>query len=114
MSEDLRFHSPWRLDADAVESFKNVSSVYLLDCHDFPVCEMVPFGDQWTVGEVQRVMALTATPELLKACKAALDFLDKLEDGTDKNDPLSQIRKRVHAPLREKLEPAIAKAEGRL
>ncbi len=53
---------------------------------------------------------IAAAPELLEACRAVLAFLDKLENG---NDGLAHLRAAVHAPLRAKLQPAIAKAEGR-
>ena len=56
---------------------------------------------------------IAAAPELLAACKVVKVFLDRLEDGTDVDDPLYGLRKRFHAPLRAALEPAIAKAERR-
>lgn len=52
--------------------------------------------------------------DLVDACRFVKEFLDKLEDGTVPDDPLSDIRRRIHKPLRDKLEPAIAKGEEAL
>ena len=51
-----------------------------------------------------------AAPDLLDACQTVLAYLDKLENSTNKDDPLREIRRRYHKPLRDKLEPAIKKA----
>lgn len=55
---------------------------------------------------------MAAAPELLEACEIVLEYLTRLETGTDESDPLREVRRRYHAPLRAKLEPAIAKALG--
>lgn len=62
--------------------------------------------------EIQKANArlIAAAPDLLEACEAVKAFLDNLEANTDPKDPLSELRKRIHAPLRAKLTPAIAKA----
>lgn len=56
---------------------------------------------------------IAAAPELLAACKFIKAFLVNLERAIPEADPLLAIRRRVHAPLHEKLDAAIAKAEGR-
>lgn len=43
--------------------------------------------------------------ELHNACEFVSDFLDRLE--THEDDPLTAIRRRVHKPLRDALNPAI-------
>lgn len=54
---------------------------------------------------------IAAAPELLYACQTVKSFLGDLEGCDD--DPLTEIRKRIHAPLHEALDRAIAKAEGK-
>ena len=49
-------------------------------------------------------------PELLEACISVRDFLMGLETGLPEDDPLRALRRKVHAPLLDKLLPAIAKA----
>lgn len=71
------------------------------------VCE-IPQGP----GAHKKALLIAASPRLLEACKTVLAFLDNLEANTDSDDPLSDLRRRIHAPLRAKLEPAIASAEG--
>lgn len=92
-------NSPWKCAG---------ASRHIEDSVGQPVALLALTPDHKTNGAV-----IAAAPELLEACKVVKAFLDKLEDGTDKNDPLAAIRKRIHAPLRAALEPAIAKAEGR-
>jgi hypothetical protein len=71
------------------------------------VCE-IPEGP----GAYQKALLIAAAPQLLEACQTVREFFDNLEANTDSADPLSEVRRRIHAPLRAKLEPAIAKAEG--
>lgn len=58
-----------------------------------------------------RLMA--AAPKLLAAVVFVKKFLAHLEDQSELGDPLRDSRKRFHAPLHEKLDAAIAQAEGR-
>ena len=53
---------------------------------------------------------ISAAPELLHACLTVKRFLNQLEDGTAPEDPLRQIRDRIHSPLHRALDAAIAKA----
>jgi hypothetical protein len=61
-------------------------------------------------------LLIAAAPNLLTACMIVKAFLDRLEDSA--YDPmdmaLANMRRQVHAPLRAALEPAIAKAMGKL
>lgn len=57
-----------------------------------------------------RLMA--AAPELLHACFVVKQFLDALELATDENDPLTALRRSVHAPMQVALRQAIDKATG--
>lgn len=63
-------------------------------------------------GTVDNARLVTAAPDLLAACRVVKAFLDQLE-----SDPLdvqlNKLRRKVHAPLRAAIEPAIAKAEGK-
>ena len=54
---------------------------------------------------------IAAAPELLAACRKVKEYLGRLEDGTDADDPLLSARQRYHAPLHAALDVAIAKAE---
>jgi hypothetical protein len=78
------------------------------------ICEVSPLIDEWDEQQIARVKLMAAAPDLPEACVTVKRFLDDLENGGDEGDPLRAIRRRVHAALRIKLEPVIAKAEGRL
>lgn len=55
---------------------------------------------------------IAAAPEMLVACETVIAYLDQLELGLPDDDPLIELRRKVHKPLRDKLEPAIRKARG--
>jgi hypothetical protein len=57
---------------------------------------------------------IAAAPELLEAAMWMKGFLIGLENSTEPGDPLREIRKRVHAPLHEKLDAAMTKSGLRL
>ena len=54
-----------------------------------------------------RRKARTAEQSLVEACQFVRAFLLGIESKTGKDDPLLEVRRRVHAPLIEKLETAI-------
>jgi len=100
------FPAPWRIEGN----FDAEVSVVIYSDDNECVCEIEPFLEEWTEAEIARVRLIAAAPELLDACTTTLAFLDKLEANSDPRDGLSEIRRKVHAPLRAKLAPAIAKA----
>jgi hypothetical protein len=54
---------------------------------------------------------IAAAPELLDAAKFLKGFLVGLENSTEPyGDPLYEVRRRIHAPLHEKLDAALIKA----
>jgi hypothetical protein len=59
------------------------------------------------------VMRQSIATELLEACQFVKDWLNRLEDGTEPDDPLRNLREIFHAPVHAKLDAAITKAEGR-
>jgi len=44
---------------------------------------------------------------LIQACQTLKTFLNKLEDGTEPDDPLTALRKQFHAPLHSALDAAL-------
>jgi hypothetical protein len=55
----------------------------------------------------------SAAPALLDACLFVKEFFKRLEDDTEPNDPLLEIRRHFHAPVHKVLDAAISKAEGK-
>lgn len=48
---------------------------------------------------------------LREACEFVTAFLYRLENGADENDPIREMRRKVHAPLRAKLKSALGGTE---
>lgn len=59
---------------------------------------------------VDALRLAAAAPELLHAVMTVKAFLDRLETGTDVDDPLLALRRKIHAPLHEAINAALAKA----
>jgi hypothetical protein len=91
MSDNL-YLFPWKLETDDDESFKRGDRLSVVDRFDMEVCELTPFEDIWTVGEILRARLIVAAPELLKSLK--------------------ETKEAVAAVMRA-IDAAIAKAEGR-
>jgi len=90
---------------------------FQVDVVDSATREMVATTHGHTQEEAEAIArriasAVNSHDELLAACKAVIAFLDRLED-CDTEDPLWELRRRIHKPLRDKLEPAITHAEAR-
>jgi hypothetical protein len=80
------------------------------------ICDMSGGRDEATF-ELEEMEAharlIAAAPTLLATTRLVKHFLLKLEEALP-GDPLADLRKRLHGPLHEKLDAAIAKAEGRV
>ncbi len=57
------------------------------------------------------VRAVNSHDALVHACKTVKAYLDRLEDDGGYYDPLTEARKRYHAPLQEALIAALKLAE---
>jgi hypothetical protein len=66
------------------------------------------YGEQWQ----ENLRLIAAVPELLEACLFVKALFQKLEDDTEPNDPLLEIRKIVHAPIYKVLDAAISKTQA--
>jgi hypothetical protein len=99
--------APWVID----NRFDDDISVEILAA-DTTICAVDPLTGEWTPEEIANARLICAAPDLLAAALLVRSFLRGLEDGTDADDPLREIRKLVHAPLLQALEAAIIKAES--
>jgi hypothetical protein len=90
------FYGPWSLSEDSQELFSQGERVYLYDSEGTEIAELSPSFEEWSYGEVLRVHLAAAAPDLLAACKLALNAFEK-NWAVDWGE----------------LEQAIAKAEGR-
>lgn len=88
-------HAPWKLEPDHEEIFRDGGTVEIWDCHDATICQLAPFEDEWTVGEIARVKAIVATPDLLRMLKSVRIHTSDVQN--------------IAGPL----DAIIAKAEGR-
>jgi hypothetical protein len=61
-------------------------------------------------GELLEARAVNET--LSEACRFVKNFLVRLEDSLEADDPLRDIRRRYHAPLHQKLDIALDAAKG--
>ena len=57
------------------------------------------------------VQAVNSHDALVEACRFVKGFLNRLEDGSTEDDPLYVMRRKVHAPLHEKLDIALEAAK---
>jgi hypothetical protein len=80
-------------------------------CHVNPPCgacvdnPLVCLACGWTLGEPN------GPPSLLEVCKKTLEFFHKVR--AEEGDPLRPLQDRFHGPIRELLETAIAREEGK-
>lgn len=81
-----------------------------IEVTDIPTGDGHPFAYRGTPWVYIINAATDVNEQLLDACLTVRAFLDRLEEGTHPDDPLLALRRRFHAPMREKLEPAIANA----
>lgn len=57
------------------------------------------------------VRAVNSHEALVEAARFVKTFLNQLEDGLPEEDPLTQARRRYHAPIHAKIDAALALAE---
>lgn len=60
---------PWKISGE----FADDSMVLIFDADGNVVCEIEPFTEEWTVGEVFKTHLIAAAPELLEALKLMLN-----------------------------------------
>jgi hypothetical protein len=105
---------PWKINGYAGEHEER--GAYIVSENGRVVCatrgalSMRP-EDHWE--DEANARLIISAPDLLKACKTVAAFLDRLDEGLPADDPLRKLRRAVHKPLWDVLNPAIAKAEGR-
>jgi hypothetical protein len=108
MSETKHTPGPWR---DGISGNFRIYGPDGMGRHSGVVAEASPRTDHATRRANANLIA--AAPDLFEAVTFVKKFLAKLEEQSEPGDPLRDMRRRFHAPLHDKLDKAIAKAEGR-